>query len=162
MRLSYVVFALGCSGATLDQGSEPVLRLQHCIDVSGQIGSSFDYPVAFDTGLTNSRAGDRIAITDIHGTRPDFGAGGTYVVKGEYTLASADEADIGFHTTATAAGQGCTRGGHARAHQHVTRGSGTFEVVNVIPYVGYPHVSFYIGGEGSGGVYFGKGDFLQR
>jgi len=28
--------------------------------------------------------------------------------------------------------------------------------------VGHPHVSFYVNGEGSGGVYFGKGDFLLQ
>ena len=117
--------------------------------------------VPFDIGDTNTRAGDRTTITDVHGTRGDFGIGGIYTVRGEYTLATADEATLAFNVTAIEQGEGCTYG-NGRGSTHVLRGSGTFELANSIPYRGHPHVTFYIKGEGSGGVYFGKGDFLQR
>jgi hypothetical protein len=131
------------------------------IDVSIPAGTQMTTAVAFDVGHTNTRAGDRITITDVHGTRGDFAVGGTYLVRGEYTLASADEATLGFSVTAMVPGEGCTYG-NTRQTVHVSRGSGTFELANGIPYRGYPHVTFYVQGQGSGGVYFGKGDFLQR
>ena len=131
------------------------------IDVTIPVGTQMTSAVPFELGRTNTRPGDRITITDVHGTRGDFAIDGTYVVRGEYTLASADEATLGFMVTAITAGEGCTTGNN-RGTVHVSRGSGTFELANSIPYRGYPHVSFYIQGQGSGGVYFGKDDFLQR
>jgi hypothetical protein len=117
--------------------------------------------VPFDVGQTSKQGGDRITITEVRGTRGDFALGGSYVVRGEYTLASADEADLAFHVTATDPADAC---GYTspRQHQRVTRGTGTFEVANVLTVRGYPHVTLYVGGSGTSGVYFGKGDFLQH
>ena len=67
-----------------------------------------------------------------------------------YTLASADEANLAFNVTAIEPGDGCTSGNN-RGSVHVSRGSGTFELANSIPYRGHPHVSFYIKGAGAGG-----------
>ncbi len=112
--------------------------------------------VAFDVGKTNLHAGDSITIREVHGTRPDFAVDGIYRVRGDYTLASADKATIGFNITG-----GCTRNATLNV-QAVKRGSGTFELATKIAYVGQPHVTFYIEGNGSGGVYFGKGEYLQK
>ena len=117
--------------------------------------------VAFNLGQTNTRGGDRVTITEVRGTRGDFAVGGSYLVRGQYTLASADEADLAFHVTAVDPSEACSNT-NPRQVQHVTRGSGTFEVAHTISIHGYPHVTLYIGGSGSSGVYFGKGDFLQR
>jgi len=136
-------------------------RCRKTIDVTIPEGTQMTMPVAFDVGRTNTRPGDRITITEISGTRPDFAIGGTYLVRGEYTLASADEAVLGFSVTALDPGDGCTSG-NPRGKVHITRGSGKFELANPIAYRGHPHVSFYVHGEGSGGVYFGKGDFLEQ
>jgi hypothetical protein len=117
--------------------------------------------VPFDLGQTSNRGADRITITDVHGTQGDFAIGGSYVVRGQYTLASTDEADLAFYITAIDPADGCGDV-NRRQTQHVTRGSGTFELANTIGIRGYPHVTFYVGGASTSGVYFGKGDFLQR
>lgn len=136
-------------------------RPANCIDVTIPPGTLFTHPVAFDIGQTTTQSSDRITITDVQGTRGDFGIGGRYVVRGEYTLASADQADLAFHVTAIDPADGCSYG-NPGATQHVTRGSGKFELVNSMPYHGYPHVTFYVADKGVGGIYFGKGDFLLR
>jgi len=117
--------------------------------------------VPFDLGQTSKEGGDRITITEVRGTRGDFALGGSYVVRGEYTLASADEADLAFNVTAIDRADAC---GYTspRQHQRVTRGTGTFEVANTLTIRGYPHVTLYVRGEGTSGVYFGKGEFLAR
>jgi hypothetical protein len=117
--------------------------------------------VPFDLGQTNNLGADRITITDVQGTQGDFAIGGSYVVRGQYTLSSADAADLAFYVTAIDPADGCGNV-NRRQRQHVTRGSGTFELANTIGIRGYPHVTFYVGGASTSGVYFGKGDFLQR
>ena len=37
-----------------------------------------------------------------------------------------------------------------------------FELANTLGIRGYPHVTLYVGGARTSGVYFGKGDFLQH
>jgi hypothetical protein len=151
-------------GDPAPRGFTDVNRRAGCtktFDTTIPTGTQMTLAVPFDVGETNTRAGDRITITSVLGTRADFGIGGVYLVRGEYTLASADEANLAFNVTAIEPGDGCTSGNN-RGSVHVSRGSGTFELANSIPYRGHPHVSFYIKGAGSGGVYFGKDDFLQR
>ena len=58
------------------------------------------------------------------------------------------EAELGFTVTATRPGEGCTHNGSALGSKKITRGSGTFELATPIPYDGYPHVSFYVKGNG--------------
>lgn len=77
-------------------------------------------------------------------------------MRGDYTLASANEASLGLYVTG-----GCTHG-NGRASVNVKKGSGTFELATKIVYVGQPHVTFYVEGDGAGGVYFGKGEYLQN
>ncbi len=117
--------------------------------------------VPFDIGQTSNQGADRITITDIHGTQGDFAIGGSYVVRGQYTLASADDADLAFFVTAIDRADACGSV-NPRQTQHVTRGSGTFELANTLGISGYPHVTFYVGGSGTSWVYFGKGNFLQH
>ena len=155
------VALLGCSAAIPDGARATSAACAHVYDIDVPATTQFPSSVAFDVGRTSLRAQDRIVITEVRGTRSDLAVGGMYLVRGEYTLSSASEAVINFSVTATSPGDGCTQG-NPRAHQNVKRGSGTFELANVISYPGHPHVSFYVDGHGSGGVYFGKGDTLLR
>ena len=126
------------------------------IDISFPTDTKFPEVVSFDVGRTDLRGGDKITIREVRGTQKELAVDGIYVVRGEYTLASADEAVIGLNVTG-----GCTS--HTeRGHASIKKGSGKFELAVKIAYVGHPHVSFYVNGEGSGGVYFGKGDFLLQ
>ncbi len=143
----------------------------NCKDVSIPIGAQINLPVAFDVGKTSMHGGDRITITEVLGSRSDFAVGGVYLVRGDYTLASADEATLGFSIGAIDPADACTFGNN-RGRQHVARGSGKFELATTIVHRGYPGVSFFVEGvdgsggrlfgAGSGSVQFGKGDFLQR
>ncbi len=144
---------------------------QNCKDVSVPEGTQIDIPVAFELGKTTMRAGDRITITEVRGTRSDFAVGGVYLVRGEYTLASADEATLAFSASAIDPHDACTTG-NGRGRLHVTRGSGKFELARTLVARGHPGLSFFVDsvdgsggflhGAGSGTVQFGKGDFLAR
>ena len=108
------------------------------------------------------RSDDRIVITEVRGTRPDFAVGGVYLVRGEYTLASVDSGAVGLFVAATRPGEGCTEG-NQRGYAQVMRGSGKFELATRIVYPGYLHVSLYDGyGHGLGEMYFGKAAFLHK
>jgi hypothetical protein len=61
------------------------------------------------------------------GTSPVLKVGGMYLVRGTYTLASAPDAALGFHRTATHRGGGCTSG-NGRSSARISRGSGSFEL----------------------------------
>jgi hypothetical protein len=129
---------------------------KNCIDISFPAETQFPEAVAFDVGRTTLRGNDKITIREVLGTRKDFAKDGIYLVRGDYTLTSADEAVLGLNVTG-----GCTS--HTeRGHVPIKKGSGKFELAVKAGYVGQPHVTFYVNGEGSGGVYFGKGDFLLK
>src|SRR5579859_5759740 len=66
-------------------------RCAHVDDDSVPPATRFAYDIPFDTGHSSLRDGDRIVITEVHGTKPDFAEGGMYLVRGTYNLASADE-----------------------------------------------------------------------
>ena len=66
----------------------------------------------------------------------------SYVARGEYELASADEAVLGF----TVRG-GCTTG-NGRGRLVIKRGKGTFELATRIAYAGEPHISIFRAGHG--------------
>jgi len=126
------------------------------IDISFPASTKFPENVAFDLGRSDLRAGDHLSIREVRGTQKEFAKDGIYIVRGDYTLASADEAVLGLNVSG-----GCTSGAE-RGHVAIKKGSGKFELAVKIAYVGQPHVTFYVNGEGSGGVYFGKGDFLYK
>ena len=126
------------------------------VDISFPSATTFPEVVPFDLGRTNLRSGDKITIREVRGTRKDFAVDGVYVVRGDYTLASADEAVLALGVTG-----GCTSH-NDRGRVTLKKGSGTFELATKVAYVGQPHVSFYVNGEGAGGVYFGKGEYLLQ
>ncbi len=131
----------------------------HNIDIPD--GTQFQHVVPFQVGRIDLEHGDRIVITEVLGTRPTFEVDGIYLVRGEYVLSSAESATLNLNVTATTPGEGCTSG-NPRGRKLVRGGSGTFELASPIPYVGWPHVWFSMGGQSKTGVYFGSGAFLNN
>jgi hypothetical protein len=86
--------------------------------------------------------------------------GGSYVIRGRYTLQSLPEATLLLSVTTSGPS------GHAPvppgASVRVTRGSGEFELRRELTDEGWPHLTFYDVNDGRpvGGVYFGEGDWL--
>jgi hypothetical protein len=151
-----VVAAIGVAAET--KAHPPQSRPPKCervVDASIPEGTKFPYRVPYEIGSSSLKSGDRIVIREIRGTRARFEEGGIYKVIGEYTLASAEEARLALSVTAVRRGDGCTSS-NGRGTQRVVRGSGGFELAALIPYPGNPHLTFYIAGRNSGGVYFGK------
>jgi hypothetical protein len=119
----------------------------------------FPNPVAFETGRTQLMPGDSITIQSVRGTTDTFQTNETYCVEGTYTLSSHEEADLALFVTSK---QNTRTKIDPRQKILVKKGSGTFKLIEKMQVEGNPHVSFYPagGGEGFGGVYFGKGEWL--
>ena len=117
--------------------------------------------VKFEQGATRFADGDKIAIVEVRGTADTFKPGNIYWIKGTYTLASHDSASLAAYTTAMDAEHG-TSESYSPQMTNVAKGSGTFTLFLPMLYRGWPHVSFYGGGEGFGGNYFGTGDSVLK
>jgi hypothetical protein len=157
-RFLLVVAALGLGAAAETKAHPRQSRPPGCervVDASIPEGTKFPYTVPHEIGSSSLKLGDRILIREVRGTRPRFEVGGIYKVIGEYTLASAAEARLALSVTAVRRGDGCTFG-NGRGTRRVVRGSGTFDLAAVMPYAGHPHLTFYVVGRNSGGIYFGK------
>jgi hypothetical protein len=125
--------------------------------------ADFSHAVPFEQGATRFSAGDKITITEIHGTAERFTPGNVYRIRGTYSLASHDSATLAAYTTAKYAKDGFS---HSRKIQStvVNRGDGTFTLYLPMTCEGWPHVSFYPagGGDGFGGNYFGTGETVLK
>jgi beta-lactamase regulating signal transducer with metallopeptidase domain len=123
----------------------------------------FPHTVKFEQGATQFQNGDKITITEVHGTAATFTPGNIYWIKGTYTLASHAKARLLAATTASDSRFGT---GNTFAVQETTvdRGTGTFTLFLPMSCQGWPHVSFYPGEGGGdfGGAYFGTGDSVLR
>lgn len=116
------------------------------------------HPVSFELGQTQFEPGDSITIDQVYSTSDNLSPGDIIIAKGRYTLASHDEAMLALFITSSGA-SGWTDV-IPQQKTNVKKGSGTFELRHtLVP--GQPHVSFYGGGSGIGGVYFGKGESLH-
>ncbi len=125
--------------------------------------SDFPNAVPFELGETQFLPGDRITITEVRGTADTIALRQIYCVKGHYTLASHDRAQLSVGITADNAADG-TRTGFKPQDTIVNKGEGTFTLFLPMACKGWPHVSFYpaAGGNGFGGVYFGTGDSVAE
>ena len=125
--------------------------------------SDFPYAVPFELGETRFLPGDRITITEVRGTADKIALRQIYCVKGRYTLASHDRAQLSVGITADNAADG-TSTGFKPQDTIVNKGEGTFTLLLPMACKGWPHVSFYPakGGNGFGGVYFGTGDSVAK
>jgi len=115
----------------------------------------FPQIIQFELGASGFSAGDQIAITSVRGDRAHIEPGGSYLVEGTYTLASADSADLALYCT-TRGPSGPTP---VQDNQHVkiARGTGRFRLYETNLADGWLHVSFYPDNSKlHGGVYFGE------
>jgi hypothetical protein len=113
-------------------------------------------------GRAEFAPGDSITITNVQGTRDEIAPNETYAVEGSYTLTSHDEAVLAFYATTSSPDRTPT---DPRQVVKITKGQGTFRLVKTMHKEGYPHVSFYPGGNGGGSfgeVYFGRGPWVFR
>jgi hypothetical protein len=126
-----------------------------------QATSEFPYSVKFDQGAIQFQDGDKITIHEIRGTAPTFAPGNIYWIRGMYARGSHDHALLAAYTTAKDAAHG-TSDSYFVQHMNVDKGTGTFTLFLPMLYGGWPHVSFYAGGESIGGNYFGTGESVPK
>jgi beta-lactamase regulating signal transducer with metallopeptidase domain len=125
--------------------------------------ADFPHVVKFDLGETQFLPGDSITITEIRGTADTVTPNNTYMIRGRFTLASAEHADLSTYVTAI------DREQHHDAYDQrqtvrLDKGSGTFTVVLPFLSKGCPHLSFYPteGGSSFSALYFGSGESLLK
>lgn len=117
------------------------------------------YDVRAEIGDGDLQAGDTVKIDRVLCTSPTLKPGEVCIIRGTYTLASREAADLSFYITSSKyAGPTPV---DRRQIVSVTRGTGTFELRHVLT-EGYPHLSFYAGGGSIGGVYFGQGESVLK
>ncbi|MGH7134972.1 MAG: M56 family metallopeptidase, partial [Pirellulales bacterium] len=151
---TFVRFTKGAAAAQ-DEKAPPAAK-------SEAADSAFPYTVKFEQGATKFLEGDKITILEVRGTAETFKPGDIYWIKGAYSLASHDRATLAAYTTAKNAADGTGKSYTAQTTT-VKKGSGTFTLFLPMACEGWPHISFYGGGEGFGGNYFGTGDsVLER
>ena len=127
-------------------------------DAHFEQGESHD--VQFDLGESQFLPGDHITITEIRGTSDKIAPKNTYQVKGTYTLASAEDADLAVYVTSAVINDTHHDPYDQRQTVHITKGSGTFTVTLPFLWKGFPHLSYYPTGGGSSfsAQYFGTGE----
>jgi hypothetical protein len=121
------------------------------VDLEQQFPQIIDY----ELGASGFFAGDQITITSVRGDRKHIEPGGSYLVEGTYTLASADTAHLSLFCT-TRGPSGPTPVQDTQRIQ-ITRGAGRFHLYETNLADGWLHVSFYPDhSKLHGGVYFGE------
>src|SRR5262249_35556192 len=124
---------------------------------AGAEATEFPNAIQPELGATEFAPGDQITITSFRGDRPHLEVGGSFLLEGTYTLASAEEADLAWFSTS----RGPSGGGPISHEQHVkvSKGSGTFHLKKTLAQDGWLHISFYVNGQPHGGIYFGEKGF---
>ena len=121
----------------------------------------FTKKIPVKIGATKLTEGDHLEILEVLGAKTSFEVGGTYLVRGAYTLASRDEASLALYVSQRDHDPKVRTSGS----EHVTlkKGSGTFEVSVTFGYEGWPHISLYpaAGGQSFGMAYFGEAEWLR-
>jgi hypothetical protein len=67
----------------------------------GLLANLFKHRIPFEIGYTESKAGGRIEIREVWGTRPRIEVGGQYLVRGKYVLPPGQRGKLYFYETAT-------------------------------------------------------------
>ncbi len=132
-------------------------------DVTVADGTTFDAVVPFAVSESTLHGGDEIVVHEVRGTHAAMVIDGAYLVSGEYTLTSADEATLGLTIRANERGSGCTNG-NGRGRLVVKRGRGTFSLTTRVAYTGDASLSFFrrhehpvtTNADSLGSVYFAK------
>jgi hypothetical protein len=141
-----VVLAAAC---VLSATSQPARGAE--MDLAQQ----FPQNIQYELGASGFFAGDQITITSVLGDRAHIEPGGSYLVEGTYTLASADNSDLAlFCTTHGPSGPTPVQDGQ---RIKIARGTGSFRLYETNLPDGWLHVSFYPNNSKlHGGVYFGE------
>jgi hypothetical protein len=120
--------------------------------------------VTVGLGPAEFSGGDLVIIDKVLSTSPALEIGDRVVVRGRYTLASRSAAKLGLSLTRTQTREPVPIS--PAANKQVTRGSGEFELVYEVRYIGCLHVSLSHpdpnDGRGFGTIYFGTREQLAR
>ena len=148
---------------TISPSLTAVLAAAYLLHAPGQLATGaevdseqqFPQIIQHELGASGFAAGDQITITSVRGDRKHIEPGGSYLVEGSYTLASADSADLALYCT-TRGPSGPTPVQDSQ-HVKITRGTGKFHLYETNVADGWLHVSFYTDDSKlHGGVYFGE------
>ena len=150
-------------GVILAAGVVVSLSVLRAADVEGQKSEDVSHVVHFEVGDTQFLAGDSITISEIRSGVDAVTVGNTYQVKGTYTLASANEANLAVYVTALTRDDTHRDPYDSRQTVHIKKGTGSFTVVLPFLSKGHPHLSFYPmgGGESFSALYFGTGESVE-
>ncbi len=118
------------------------------------VAQHFPYVIQQELGAAEFAADDQITITSVRGDRQHLELGGSYLVEGYYTLASADSAELSLFCTSRGP-SGPTPIQEAQRAK-INKGSGSFQLQETLREDGWLHVSFYVHGHSHGGIYFGE------
>jgi hypothetical protein len=123
--------------------------------VEEKLEQQFPDVIQYELGASGFAPGDQITITSVRGDRTHIEPGGSYLVEGTYTLASAESADLAlFCTSRGPSGPTPIQDGQ---RIKITKGAGKFRLCETNVADGWLHVSFYPqNGSSHGGVYFGE------
>ena len=126
-----------------------------CVSLQVVFGAEKVSTVPFELGPQYFTDGDKIVIEQVMASSPELAVGDTVTVRGRYVLSSKDKAQLCLYlTTSDAVGAEPIL---ASQKKDIARGSGTFELSEVIKHRGHLHLSFYpiTAGRRLGTVYFG-------
>jgi hypothetical protein len=128
---------------------------------SGTETTEYPHVIAWKKGNEDFGNGNRLEITEVRGTKPNFELGNRYLVRGKYKFASASRGKLAFYVTATGL-DGFTSGEEAGQSCAVERGEGEFTLSRYFECEGEPHISFYDErGANVGGAYFSDGTLTK-
>jgi hypothetical protein len=118
--------------------------------------------VPFELGPKQFREGDLIVIEQVLATSPHLAVGDKVTVRGRYVLKSEERARLCLYLT-TSDGAG-PEPDFPTQKTEVTKGSGSFELAEVLRHPGHLHLSFYQspGGRRFGTVYFGTAQQVKE
>lgn len=118
--------------------------------------------VPFELGPKAFKEGDLITIEQVTATSPRLAVGDKVTVRGRYVLKSEERARLCLYlTTGDAVG---AEQDFPTQDTEITKGSGSFELAEVLRHPGHLHLSFYQspGGKRFGTVYFGTAQQMKE
>lgn len=137
----FLVFAV-CNGATLALAAaapKGVPKEPEASPTANPFADRLPYLVHVVVTPTSWASGDRIEVTSVHGDRPVFKAGGTYLVQGRYVLGSAFMAVLMLVPVSP---QGRLDEPNVQS-MHLERGRGRFALMATMPNGGPFFLEYY-------------------
>ena len=140
------------------------LGLVAVLSISAQVGFTAENvsTVPFELGPRHFSGGDSIVIEQVAASSPLLAVGDKVTVHGRYVLKSQEKAQLCLYlTTSEAVGAEPVV---ATQRIEIQRGSGSFELAEVVKHPGHLHLSFYPiqAGHRFGTVYFGTAQQMQE